>query len=106
MKIVLESSGGIGNIRIKGELEIDSLAPELREKLNSLLDRLGTEQLTEQENSRMADATGYELTVIPEDDVEGVRRVLLDEARHDREALSVGKELLREIVKRKRNQSK
>ncbi len=105
MKIVLQSSGGIGNIRIKGELEVDSLAPELRDKLQGLLDRLGSEQLAEQENSRMTDATGYELTVIPEGDVEGVRHIVLDEARHDREALSVGKELLREIVKRKRSRS-
>lgn len=105
MRIVLESSGGIGNIRIKGELEIDSLAPELRGKLESLLDRLGAEHLGAEENPHMTDATSYELTVLPDNDLEAVRRILLDEARHDHEALSVCRELLNEIVKRKRRRS-
>ena len=105
MRIALESSGGIGNIRIRGELEADSLAPELRAKLDRLLHRLGTEQLAEAENPHMTDAMSYELTIFSDDDAKGARRFLLDETKHDREALRVCKELLREIVKRKRARS-
>ena len=102
MRIRLESSGGIGNIRIKGEVEVESLAPELRGKVERLLERVGTEQLVEQDNPNRTDAIGYELIVFPEHDGSGVRRVLLDEATHDRETSKVCKELLREIVQRHR----
>ena len=102
MRIALQSAGGIGNLRIGGELEVDSLAPELRAKLEQLLHRLGTEQLTEADNPHMTDAMSYELTVFSDDDASGARRFVLDETKHDREALGVCKELLREVVNRKR----
>lgn len=102
MKIRIESSGGIGNIRIKGELEFDTLHPELQQKILSLLDLWDREKQVKESNSNFTDGIAYELTVIPDSNAENVRQIRLDESTHDRDLVKIGKDVLREIIKQKK----
>ena len=101
MKIQIESSGGIGNIRIKGELKFESLNPELQQKIISLLDHWDADKPEKNINPNFSDGIAYKLSVIPDNDVANVRQIQLDEAIHDREIMRIGKDILREVIKQK-----
>lgn len=102
MKIRIESSGGIGNIRIKGELEFESLAPELQQQIMRLLERWKGDEPVKSIDHNFADGIAYELTVIPDGNTANMRRIQLDEATHSREIMRIGKDVLREVIKQKK----
>jgi len=100
MKIILEGSGGLANLRIRGELTTGELAADLARKVEQCLhpDKL---EAAGAANAQTADAQQYQLTVMPEGEEGEVRHYRLDDSCLAPELLDVLDELMHEIIRRK-----
>jgi hypothetical protein len=98
MKLTIATSGGIGNIRIRGEIDTAQLDDVLAERAQSILVPGRLASLRRDGVGRVADGTQYELGVFRED---GIHTYTVDEAAAPREIVEVLQALVREIILRK-----
>lgn len=99
MKIRLESSGGIGNIRIAGEFDAGELPTAVSRRVTDLMHRLeGASAPADDPN--LADAMQYQLTIIP--DSGHPQRHVLSDGISNPEDLAIVRSLFKLLVDRKR----
>lgn len=100
MKIYLETSGGIANLRLRGELDGSRLPPELRRRVDQLLQSAKSESAARPGNPFLADGMSYRLVITPEGGEP--REIELREGASHEEALATARELQRELVRMKK----
>ena len=99
MKLTIATSGGIGNIRIHGEIDTEELDDTLAEQVKSVLKPGRLASLRRDAAGSIVDVTQYEVGILQED---GVRSYTVDEANAPQEVIEVLQALVHEIVIRKR----
>ncbi len=100
MKLYLKTAGGIGNIRIHGRVDTDELPPALAERVRTVFAprRLDTLPPAGQPG-QVADGQQYEVEVVSGEET---RRLLIDEAGAPDDLIDTLQDLVREIVRRKK----
>ncbi|MCP4660102.1 MAG: hypothetical protein GY856_32270 [bacterium] len=101
MRIVLEGSGGLAHLRIRGELNTGELAADLTRKVEQIFHPEKLEAAGAVANPQMTDAQQYQLTVMPQSGEGDVRHYQLDDSCLSPELLDVLDELMHEIIRRK-----
>lgn len=102
MRIHLACSGGIGNLRIEGQVDTSELPEEQSRKIEEILER---ESLAAHDGVKggpfMMDSQQYELTVMPEDAEGEPRRYHLDDSALPDDLIDALDTLRSEIVRSK-----
>ena len=99
MKLTIATSGGIGNIRLQGQLDTDELDSKLAEKAKSALKPERLASLPLDTAGSMVDATQFEVGIYLED---GVYQYTVDEANAPPDVVEVLQALVHEIILKKR----
>ena len=98
MKLFVASSGGIGGLRLSGEVDTRELPPELAERAERLL-RPDALESSAAPNPGAADVTVYDVEV-PEG--RGTRRFRIDGSSADPEVVATLNDVMHELVRRRR----
>jgi hypothetical protein len=99
MKFTVRTSGGIGNIRIQGEIDTEELDPTLAEQVKSVLTPEHLITVPRDTAGSTVDVTQYEVGIFQED---GVHSYTVDEAIAPQEIVEVLQALVHEIILKKR----
>ncbi|MEM7584416.1 MAG: protealysin inhibitor emfourin [Acidobacteriota bacterium] len=104
MKIVLKSSGGIGGLRLEGEVDTSDLPSELAQRTKQHLSSKSLQAATSSRRQLMPmpDARQYEIHLLPEQESGSVERHVVDDLCPVGEVLDVIDDLLAEVVARRR----
>ena len=98
MKLTIATSGGIGNIRLQGELDTDKLDSTLAKKAKSVLKPERLDALPLDTAGSIVDVTQFEVGIFLED---GVHQYTVDEANAPPDVIEVLQALVHEIIIRK-----
>jgi hypothetical protein len=99
MKVLLSQSGGLGNIRIQGELETADLPRELAQKTERVLRPETLQRASSTDSSTSPDAQEFELNVWF--NKEGFQHYRIDDSSAPPEVLEVLDSLIHEIIRRR-----
>jgi hypothetical protein len=99
VKLVIATSGGIGNIRIHGEVDTDRLDSDLAGRVEAELKPERLETLPAVPAGQTVDATQFEVAIYCEGEI---RRYTLDEASAPPEVVEVLQALVRRIIQDRR----
>jgi len=99
MKLYIKTSGGIGNIRIQGEIDTDDLPHRLAAHVRSMFDPAKLALLPHPEDTgTTADGMQYEVHLMSGDDA---RRLAIAESNAPEDLIDVLQELIQELIRRK-----
>lgn len=103
MKLRLKSSGGLGNIRIEGQLDTAELPPDVARTVEAGLSVERLEAATQRAASAgpTADAQQYELVVLPDEPTGPERTFHVDDMCDATDVLDAIDALMHEIIRRK-----
>jgi hypothetical protein len=99
MKVTIRTSGGIGNIRIHGEIDTEELDHKLAERTKSVLTPEHLTTVSRDFPGAVVDVTQYEVGIFQENRVQSYT---VDEASAPPEIVEVLQALVHEIIVKKR----
>jgi hypothetical protein len=99
MILTISTSGGIGNLRIQGELDTDELDRTLADQVKSVLRPERLKSITFEPGTAMVDSSKFEVGFLLE---KGVQQYTIDEANAPAEVVEVLQALVHEIILKKR----
>lgn len=100
MKLYIRRSGGIANISLEGEVDTNSLPPELRTKVEALLRVEKLRAISASKSRKMPDTYQYEIRLAKEDTFEAFT---LDEGALETELQEILGSMVREIRRRQKS---
>lgn len=103
MKIVLKGSGGLGGLRLEGEIDTADLPPELARRVERYLSSENLRSVAPAAPSMaMPDVQRYEVRLLPDRDDGAIEDHVVDDLCPQGEILDVIDDLMTEVRRRSR----